>query len=286
MLAALDGLGSLEGKRVLLKPNLLSASLGPLPCTEASFILAAAHFFVASKAMVCIGDSPAFGSARSLLARLGILQELLYLGVTVSDFRRTREVELPAGIRARIACRALDCDLLVNMPRVKAHAQTRVTLAVKNCFGCLTGLQKPLWHMLHGGRQGSFARLLVELPQILPPVLTMVDGIRAMHCTGPMKGRPYPLKLVAAGWNPVAVDMALLNVLGIDYADSPLHLTARELKQPGSNFKEITFPLAHSQELAVDDFRVPGHLAPIRFRIFSFFSSSIKRTLLSLADRE
>ncbi len=286
MLAALDGLGSLEGKRILLKPNLLSASLGPLPCTEASFILAAAHFFVASKAMVCIGDSPAFGSARSLLARLGIFQELLSLGVTVSDFRQSRQVVLPSGIRARVACRALDCDLLVNMPRVKAHAQTRVTLAVKNCFGCLTGLQKPVWHMMYGGRHGSFARLLVELLQVLPPVLTLVDGIRAMHCTGPMKGRPYPLKLVAAGWNPVAVDMALLKVLGVDCAGSPLHRTARELGLVGADFSELLFPLAHPQELAVDDFCVPARLAPIRFRPFSFLYSSLKRTLLTLTSRE
>jgi uncharacterized protein (DUF362 family) len=286
MLAALGGLGTLEDKRVLLKPNLLSAGLGPLPCTEASFILAVAHLFVAGKAVVCIGDSPAFGSARSVLARLGILQELLSLGVTVSDFRQTREVQLPSGIQARVACRALDCDLLVNMPRIKAHAQTRVTLAVKNCFGCLTGLQKPFWHMIHGGRHGLFARLLVELPQVLPPVLTLVDGIRVMHCTGPMQGRPYPLKIVAAGWNPVAVDMALLRVLGVEWADSPLHRTARKLKLPGSHCKEIHFPLAHPLSLAVDDFRVPARLAPIRFRPFSFLYSSLKRTLLSLADRE
>ena len=286
MLGALGGLETVAGKRVVLKPNLISASHGPLPCTEGVFILAAAKFFILKGAVVCVGDSPAFGSARSSLARLGILSELLSLGVSVSDFRQSRSVLLPSGTRARIARQALDCDLLVNMPRVKAHAQARVTLAVKNCFGCLTGLQKPLWHMVYGGQRGSFARLLLELLDVLPPTLTLVDGIRAMHGTGPMKGRPYPLRLVAAGWNPLAVDTALLQILGVDWADSPLHQAARKMELPGATMRELGFPLSRPEELAVDDFCVPVHLAPIRFRIFSFFYSSIKRTLLTLASRK
>jgi uncharacterized protein (DUF362 family) len=283
MLAAIGDPGALAGKKVLLKPNLLSVAKGPLPCTEGAFILAVARLFVDRAARVHIGDSPAFGSARSLLARLGILQELLSMGVVVTDFRQTREVILASGRRARIAVQALDCDLLVNMPRVKAHAQARVTLSVKNCFGCLTGLQKPLWHMLYGGRSGSFPQLLLELLSVLPPILSLVDGIRAMHCTGPMNGRPYPLRLVAGGWNPVAVDMALLKILGVACADSPLHRCAQELGLPGSDETALYYPLAHPMALAVDDFQVPAQLAPIRFRPLRFLYSSLKRILSGAA---
>ena len=272
---------SLHGRTILLKPNLLTAARGPLPCTEAAFILAAAQWFLDAGAKVMIGDSPAFGSARVNLDRLGIGQELCAMGVGVSDFRRSRGCMMPFGVRAGIAVRALECDLLVNLPRVKAHAQARVTMAVKNCFGCLTGLQKPWWHMVYGGRNGHFADLLVGLLACLPESLTLVDGIRAMHRTGPINGRPYPLRVVAAGTNPVAVDTALLEVLNIPGRNSPLQVAAANRNIAGSNKADITCPLSAPGDLRVDDFQVPSSLHPIRFRPFSFMVSAVRRALRS-----
>ena len=276
---------ALHGRQVLLKPNLLTAAQGPLPCTEAAFILAAARWFLDAGAKVAIGDSPAFGSARVNLARRGIARELLALGVVISDFRRTHTCLLDSGVNAGIAVRVLECDLLVNLPRIKAHAQTRVTMAVKNCFGCLTGLQKPWWHMLYGGASGHFADLLVQLLAPFPGTITLVDGVRTMHRTGPINGRPYPLRVVAAGANPVAVDTAFLRLLGISDDNSPLQLAAMEKKIPGSLEKDITYPLARPSDLRVHDFRVPGELNPIRFRPFSFVFSAVRRAMGVLRSR-
>jgi uncharacterized protein (DUF362 family) len=269
----------LAGQRVMLKPNLLSAKNGPLPCTEAAFILAAARWFVDAGARVTIGDSPAFGSARANLYRLGISGELAYLGVAMSDFTRTCTCILPSGIRARVARDALDCDLLINLPRIKAHSQVRVTMAVKNCFGCLTGLQKPCWHMIHGGASGRFADLLVQLLSLLPETLTLVDGIRAMHRTGPMNGEPYPLRIIAAGTNPVAIDTALLSVLNISAEHSSLQQAAMNASIPGSGVEDLSFPLSSPGDLRASDFQVPVDLNPVRFRPFSFVWSIMRRTV-------
>lgn len=271
----------LHGQKILLKPNLLTAARGPLPCTEAPFILAAAQWFLDAGARVMIGDSPAFGSARVNLDRLGIGQALRAMGVEISDFRRSRICMMPSGVRAGIAVRALECDLLVNLPRVKAHAQARVTMAVKNCFGCLTGLQKPWWHMVYGGPKGDFADLLVGLLACLPESLTLVDGIRAMHRTGPINGSPYPLRVVAAGTNPVAVDTALLEVLNIPGRNSPLQVAAERRNIAGSHRADLSFPLSAPDDLQVDDFRVPSTLNSIRFRPFSFAVSAARRAIRS-----
>jgi uncharacterized protein (DUF362 family) len=276
-----------NGQRVLLKPNLLSAKNGPLPCTEAAFILAAARWFIDAGARVAIGDSPAFGSATANLTRLGITQELAYLGVSLSDFTRTRRCTLASGVKAEVAEDALDCDLLVNMPRIKAHAQVRVTMAVKNCFGCLTGLQKPWWHMIHGGASGRFTDLLVQLLALLPETLTLVDGIRAMHRTGPMNGEPYPLRIIAAAKNPVAVDAALLFLLNIPAECSPLQQAAMNAAITGSRVEELSFPLSSPRDLRVSDFQVPADLNPVRFRPFSFVWSTMRRTvgMLRVGDK-
>ena len=268
---------SLNGLQVMLKPNLVSAKNGGLPCTDGRFILAVARWFIDHGASLKIGDSPAFGSAYSVLGKLGILGDLGGLGVSVSNFRDTRTITLAGGVRASMAVDALDCDLLVNMPRVKAHAQGRVTMAVKNCFGCLGGLHKPWWHMVYGGCVNRFAGLLLELVSVLPGTITMVDGVEAMHFTGPISGCPHTLRLVGCGWSPVAVDTALLAVIGVVPEDSPLQRAAVALSLPGSRFADLCFPLSSPQELRVTDFVVPETLKPVRFNPFSFFFSLIKR---------
>ncbi|HEB49486.1 MAG TPA: DUF362 domain-containing protein [Desulfobulbus sp.] len=276
----------LSSRNVLLKPNLITARHGSLACTEGRFIVAAATCLVERGARVVVGDSPAFGTASGTLDRIGVLEDLRRLGVGVSDFRRIRRVRLPSGATAGLAARALECDLLVNLPRVKAHAQTRVTLAVKNCFGCLVGLRKPWWHMAHGGAHGRFADLLVELLAVLPASLTLVDGIVAMHETGPVRGRPFPLALVAGGANPVAVDTALLRVLGLDPELSPLWQACRRAETGGLRCGELDFPLLRPGEVRPEGFLVPETLNPIRFSLMRFARSTVRRLLHGHDNRQ
>lgn len=270
----------LSGSRVLLKPNLISVRKGPLPCTESAFILAAARWFIDHGARVRIGDSPAFGSTTSVLKRLGVIEELRFLGVEPVDFSLKRQCVLPSGVKADMAVEALDCDLLVNLPRVKAHGQMRLTLAVKNYFGCLVGLQKPWWHMAHGGSGGCFDDLLVELLSVLPESLTLVDGIRAMHVTGPIDGKPYPLRIMASAQNPIAADTALLALLGVAPEYSSLYRASVRADRAGTSLAELVFPLSDPNQLAVDDFLVPEVLNPIRFNPFAFIRSAVLRKLL------
>lgn len=272
---------SLRTSRVLLKPNLITATNGTLACTDRRLIAAAARWFIERGARVRVGDSPSFGSARSVLAAIGALPSLHALGVAVVEFRRTRDVVLPTGKRAALATAALECDLLVNLPKVKAHAQMGVTLAVKNYFGCLAGLQKPWWHMVHGGAQGMFSELLVELLAVLPSGISLVDGIVAMHRTGPVHGDPFSLGLLACGSNPVALDTALLTVLGVDPARSPLWLAARRNGIRGTALADLSFPLLTPAECRSSGFLIPEVLSPVRFNPFRFLKNSLKRLLLN-----
>lgn len=264
---------------VLIKPNLISATHGTLPCTQGEFILAATLLFLGQGAQVRVGDSPAFGSATSVLGKLGILDRLKKLSVPVTDFNRVRTMTLPCGIEAGMAVDALDCDLLVNLPRVKAHTQMRMTLAVKNYFGCLTGMRKPLWHMVYGGRRGGFAQHVVALLSVLPESITLVDGVVAMHQTGPIKGRPFNLGLIACSANPVAIDRAFFDITGLDPSDGPLMEECIRAGLTGTDISELEFPLLAPREVRVDNFKVPAELSPIRFNPFRFIKNSIKRII-------
>ncbi len=271
---------NLNSLHVLLKPNLISAKFGTLACTEGAIIITVAEWFLANGARVSIGDSPAFGTTSSVLDKLGLLSDIRAMGLGVDEFDQIEEILLPGGKKAGMAATAMNCDLVVNLPRVKAHAQLRVTLGVKNFFGCLAGLRKPWWHMIHGGAHGIFSDLLVELLSVLPPSVTLIDGILAMHESGPINGSPYPLALLGCSVNPVALDTALLQVLNIEPSDSPLWLAAKRANISGALPGDINYSLGSIKELKKRDFLVPGNLNPIRFNPFRFVRSTIRRLFL------
>ena len=274
---------NLRGTQVLLKPNLLTANNAQLACTDARFLVAAARWFLDQGAKVQVGDSPSFGSAEGVLRSMGALDPLTTMGVRVAEFKMSRKLQLGNGIQAGLAQAALDCDLMVNLPKVKAHGQARVTLAVKNCFGCLSGFQKPWWHMRHGvPEKGIFFDLLVALLAHLPPSLHLVDGITAMHKTGPVHGQPFPLGCIVCGANPVAVDTVLLYILGVPASQSPLWLAARKAGLAGTRLEELQLDHGLLNTLRVNGFRVPETLSPVRFNPLRFVKNNGKRLLLRL----
>lgn len=153
-------------------------------------------------------------------------------------------------------------------------------LAVKNFFGCVLGLHKAWWHMRYGGQQGDFHQRLVALPLLLPPSISIADGIVAMHHTGPINGGAYPLALAAAAHNPVALDRALHALLSVAPEHSPMMQACRAAGMPGCDLSSLSFPLARPQDLQVNDFKVPEQLNPIRFRPVHFLQSSVRRLFL------
>lgn len=263
--------------KILLKPNLITATNARLSCTNSQLITTVAGWLLDQGAQVTVGDSPAFGSAHSVLRAIGALPELERLGVRIAEFRRKTTLQLSSGIKAHVAVAALDCDYLLNLPKVKAHGQMRMTLAIKNYFGCVAGLHKPLWHMVHGGDQGLFADLLVQLLAVLPAGFSLVDGIEAMHVTGPIHGQPFRLGVLAGGVNPVAVDSALLAVLGVNPQSCPLWRVARALRMAGTEEQQLQFPLAAPEELAISNFLIPEELMPVRFNPIRFCTSTLRR---------
>lgn len=285
MLGKLTDGANLHGLHVLLKPNLLTAKNCRLACTDTRFILAVSRWFLDQGSRVSIGDSPAFGSAAGVLDAMGALQKLGALGVRVRNFRRRRSISLAHGVTVGLAEAALDCDLLVNLPKVKAHAQARVTLAVKNCFGCVSGFQKPLRHMIHGGRHHIFFELIASIPGVLPPAVHLVDGIVAMHIIGPVFGRPFPLGCVAGSRNPFALDTALLRILRLPPSRSPLWLAERKLGISGTSLNGFELDQTMLQALQADGFQVPDELMSVRFNPGRFLKGSIRRLFLRLTGR-
>jgi uncharacterized protein (DUF362 family) len=273
------------GTRVLLKPNLLSGrSTGHLACTDPEFVAAVAQWFVDHGAVVSIGDSPAFGTAQGVMRATGIEKALAGLPVKLINFDHSTPVRLGGGVKVNVASAALECDMLINLPRIKAHSQFYITLAIKNYFGTVVGFQKPIWHLRYGDQEDRFASHLIDLLAVLPTGMTFIDGIVAMHGTGPLSGQPYSLGLVGGGINPVAVDTALLRLLKLDFEKSAVWQECAKRGLTGSDPDMLDFPLLKAAEFAADGFRAPAILKPVSFNPLRMVVSGCKRFAARLKE--
>ena len=273
------------GTRVLLKPNLLSArSPGHLACTHPAFVAAAAEWFLDRGAKVLIGDSPAFGTAKGVMRSTGIAGALAGLPVEAINFDQSTRIRLSGGVTVDMAREALECDMLVNLPRVKAHSQLFMTLAVKNYFGTVVGLQKPRWHLRYGKQAGQFASHVVDLLPVLPAGVTLLDGIVAMHGSGPISGRPFSLGVIAGAVNPVALDTALLQLLGLDMKQSAIWQECAGRGLVGSDPEMLNYPLLKPADFSGRDFKAPAILKPVSFNPLRMLVSSLRRFAARLKE--
>lgn len=264
-----------SGSRVLVKPNLVAAA--GLACTHPEVVAAVVEWLLAQGAIVTVGDSPAFGKAGQVMRATGIGRALQGLPVAVDDFSKVVPLQLASGVKMEVARAALECDLLLNLPKLKAHSQLLVTLGVKNYFGVVTGWQKPLLHMRYGHRDQQFPELLVDLLAVVPSGLTILDGVVAMERTGPLRGDSCPLALLAGSRNPVALDTAIIHTLGIERRLSPVAEVAWARELAGSRPETINYPLLAPDSWSKCRFATPWPLKPVTFHPWQLLTGSIKR---------
>ena len=283
LLADFQALKNLHSSRVLLKPNLVSSSAPLHGCTDVRFIRTVAAYLKDLGAQVVLGDSPAFRSAYSVCRSKGIVDSMKELDVDIIEFKDFVPVKLDCGIQVSLARPPLECDLLVNLPKIKAHGQMYMTLAVKNCFGLVTGIQKAMLHMRYGTGYQIFSEMITDIQKILPRQIIVGDGIDAMHVTGPINGERLNLQLLAAAENPFAFDAAIFKILRLPVDKSPLMQEALRKEIKAADQTNLTYPFLGPEDFLEIDFIAPDNLIPIRFNPFRFVKSIFRR-LLSIQD--
>ena len=278
------------GARVLVKPNLLLAK--PLACASPEVVAAVCAWLLDHGANVSVADSPGFGRAVSVARAVGLEAALRPLGLVVEEIGPAVPLPLPlegeaaqkagfqaGGSRFQVARLAMESDLIVSVPRVKAHAQMLVTLSVKNCFGCVRGLHKAVAHAREGRDPLFFADCLAALWAALPPVAAVADGITAMHITGPSNGKPFALGLLGASASAVALDEALYAVLGLTPQDVPLGaaLCRRHAWGSAAAGTQAVFPLCAPADFCAAGFQLPAELSHTSFHPARFVQSCFRR---------
>jgi uncharacterized protein (DUF362 family)/Pyruvate/2-oxoacid:ferredoxin oxidoreductase delta subunit len=206
------------GQRVLLKPNLLSAK-DPMRAitTHPMLVEAVAEEVRRVGGNPFVGDSPggAVRGIRRVWTNTGMEEMARRAGLELVNFEASGSKGINFGpYTFYIAKPVLEADVIINLPKLKTHSLTLLTCAVKNMFGVMPGFRKGEQHKL-SPKPVEFARMLVHLYKLVPPSLTIVDGVLAMEGNGPSSGQQRWLKMLVAGGDAVAVDAAVGRLIGL-----------------------------------------------------------------------
>ncbi|WP_084251666.1 DUF362 domain-containing protein [Kosmotoga arenicorallina] len=220
-----------RGEKVLLKPNLLTGREPEAAVTtHPLFLSAVIELFQDMGLRLSVGDSPVSGNTRKAAAKSGIEEVCKKYGVELVTFTDPKKSETSYNTRRefKIAKQVLEADSVVNLPKLKTHSLMTLTLAVKNTFGCIVGSGKQLWHIKAVSRE-SFAKMLIELHEIINPKLNILDGVVGMHGNGPANGKAVNFGIVAVSKNGFALDDAISQLYEVPAEMVPTIFYARRL---------------------------------------------------------
>lgn len=217
------------GARVLIKPNLLMpAKPSTAILTHPLVVRAVAEWVLEKGGKVQVSDSPAIGPFKKILKDGGYLDACRGMQIDWRTFTRPKQVDIgPPFGRIDLAADALEADFVINLAKLKTHVMMRLTLGVKNMFGCVIGMKKTQWHLQAGIDRDLFAKLLVRICFAVNPGVTLLDGILALEGQGPGRGgSARHVGILAAGRNPVALDFSISRQMGCPPETLPTHQAA------------------------------------------------------------
>lgn len=214
----------IQGKRILLKPNLVETQTGADQINTHPLVIRGAveAFLHLGAAQVLVGEAPGHRRDSLLVLEESGLGEVLledkieFIDLNYDDFytvangggyaKRLPKLTFPNTLK--------QVDWIVSMPKLKTHHWAGVTLSMKNLFGIMPGIvygwpKNPLhW----AGIENS----ILDINATIKPNFAIVDGIIGMEGDGPIMGTPRNVGAIAMGRNLPAVDATCTRIMGID----------------------------------------------------------------------
>jgi uncharacterized protein (DUF362 family)/Pyruvate/2-oxoacid:ferredoxin oxidoreductase delta subunit len=223
-------LPGIEGKRVFVKPNLLS----PVPpergvTTHPVYVRTLlATLRKRGAREVLVGDNPGmtgYAAGERVAKKTGILE-------AAGDAFRNVSGEgvkiRPDGYEVVASRDIMEADIVINLPKLKTHALTVYTGAIKNMFGIIVGSGKVNAHRAFP-HPDAFSRFMADVCAVRPPDLSILDAVLVMEGNGPNTGRLRKGGKILASSDPVALDAAALRMTGVPAGAVRMIGRAREL---------------------------------------------------------
>ena len=227
--ALLGGVGQFvrPEEKIVLKPNLLARALPQKAITTHPAVFSAVCRLMREEGYqhLSYGDSPGNPTTTPDKAAegAGIAEAAAQYAVERADFASGSIVPFPEGRTAKAfyLCRGVqEADALINICKMKTHALERITGAIKNQYGCITGVNKATGHAAYPNSE-VFADMLADLNLCIRPRLHIMDGVVAMEGNGPSSGTPVNMNVLLMSADPVALDAVFAALVHLNPAAVP-----------------------------------------------------------------
>jgi uncharacterized protein (DUF362 family) len=210
-----------KGETVIVKPNIGWDRVPELAANTNPFVVKAIVEMAldAGAKTVKVMDNPC-NDARRCYLRSGIKDAAEQAGASVEymDERRYRDVAVGGGVLKKwpVYIDFLEADKIINVPILKHHGLSQVTIGMKNWFGAVGGRRNLLHQDIH--------QSMVDMNNFFKPVLTVVDAYRVRVQNGPQGTNPADVRLektIIASANSLYADAYSATLLGHKPMDLP-----------------------------------------------------------------
>lgn len=233
-----------SGQTVLIKPNIFAPNPAPMT-TDPRVVVALIKIAQEAGAReVLVGEGRSISTAKFRKANNTTRACSEVVGMTAAveaaggkmvffDEEEWLETDVVGGLvlnKVRIPRPVLEADVLINVPVMKIHSLTLVTLGIKNMHGAISDEDK-----LFGHSYNELPSKLTDFLRVRKPDLTVLDGITALEGDHAEEGTPVDMGIIIASRDVVALDAVASSVMGFD----PMEID--------------TTKIAHEQGLGIGD---------------------------------
>jgi uncharacterized protein (DUF362 family) len=174
---------------VLVKPNFLTEPKTGVT-TDLTLIASVINFLKKRASNVYVGETDSAGRNFDKVVRK------LSLNCEVINLSKDETMVVHGNYSSYNLPKLALKSKVVNLPVLKTHSLTKVTLGVKNLFGLIQDKNKERYH-------------------IFKPPINILDAIYSMDGYGPVAGRVRKTNFIAASPNALTLDMAVCKLLGL-----------------------------------------------------------------------
>lgn len=247
-----------QGKRVVLKPNLLLGYAPERCATTHPAVVEAAALLMKEfgAADILLAESPGGPYRKEILSsiyRSCGMTDAAERGVyRLNTDLSAQDVHYPSGTTSKmfhILTPLCDADIILNLCKLKTHALAQMTCGVKNLFGAIPGIEKVEMHARFR-EVPDFLSFLIDLYGAIEsrcPIITVTDAIDGMEGNGPSGGTPKHAGLILTSSDAFALDAACEQIIDMQ-GQIPLNDLARKTAHIPA---EICYPLLSPDQVIV-----------------------------------
>jgi uncharacterized protein (DUF362 family) len=247
---ALGGMGKLvrRGDAVIIKPNATWDRTPEMGANTNPWVVAALveMCLAAGARKVKVMDHTISQNPLPSYEASGIARAAGQAGAEVAyvDRSRFREMNIPDSFALKSwpfyeeMVSADECDVLINVPVLKHHGTSRLTIGMKNVLGMVGGERGQLHQDIH--------RKIVDLNRVVRVDLTVLDAYRVLRRHGPNGGRTEDVdntaegaRRIVAGTDQVAVDAYGASLFGYEPEEIGFVKLGREAGLGQSDWRSV-----------------------------------------------